>query len=198
MKNIKQNSGFTLAELLVAMAVFVVIVTVASGVFIRSIQNENRLTAVMGIQSNLDSALEQMAREIRGGYLFNNLTTGSRTCGTSGAFSNGYSSITFAGPNGTTTYSLAGGRIERDGEYLTSKDVNVQDLCFVVSQIGNTYPAQSCNPWRVNIFLDAAPAVNSANTYVTPFYLQTTVSSRVLPKDMPSGVKSQYNYAMCN
>ncbi len=192
--NSKFNEGFTLAELLVAMSIFVIIVTVSSGIFIRSMQDENRLTAIMGTQSSLNSALEQMAREIRGGYLFNDLTTGSPDCGTTGASLgslNGYSSMTFVGPNGTTTYSLSGGRIERNGDFLTSQDVNVQNLCFVFSQIAG----RSCNPWRVNIFLNAEPVASNSN--VQPFYLQTTVSSRVLPKDMPANVKSQYNYGQC-
>lgn len=195
--NFKSRSGFTLVELLVAMSIFVVIATVASGIFIRSIQNENRLVAMMGIQSSLDSTLEQMAREIRGGYLFNNLTTGTQNCGTNAMFLDGYSQMTFVGPNNTTTYALSGGRIERDGNYLTSKDIKVQNLCFLISQIGSSYPINSCNPWRVTIFLNAAPATQSAYSYVQPFYLQTTVSSRVLPKDMPADVKSQFGYA-CN
>ncbi len=196
--NSKFNEGFTLAELLVAMSIFVIIVTVASGIFIRSMQDENRLTAIMGTQSSLNSALEQMAREIRGGYLFNDLTTGSPDCGTTGASFgslNGYSSMTFVGPNGTTTYSLSGGRIERNGDFLTSQDVSVQNLCFVINQIGSPYPAvhpaDSCNPWRVNIFLNAEPVASNSN--VQPFYLQTMVSSRVLPKDMSAETKASYD-----
>jgi prepilin-type N-terminal cleavage/methylation domain-containing protein len=198
--NFKLQEGFTLAELLVAMSIFVIIITVASGIFIRSMQDENRLTALMGTQSSLNSALEQMAREIRGGYLFNDLTMGSPNCGTTGSYYgpsslNGYSFMTFVGPNGTTTYSLSGGRIERNGDFLTSQDVSVQNLCFVINQIGSPYPAlrpaDSCNPWRVSIFLNAEPV--ASNSIVQPFYLQTTVSSRVLPKDMPAGTKASYD-----
>ncbi len=195
MPNAKFSEGFTLAELLVAMAVFVIVVTVASGIFIRSMQDENRLTVLMGTQSSLNSALEQMAREIRGGYLFNDLTTGSPDCSTGGTFMNGYSSMTFVGPNGTTTYSLSGGRVERNGDFLTSQDIDVRSLCFVINQIGSPYPAirpaDSCNPWRVSIFLNAEPVASNSN--VQPFYLQTTVSSRVLPKDMSAGTKASYD-----
>ncbi len=193
--NFKLREGFTLAELLVAMSIFVMVVAVASGIFIRSMQDENRLTVLMGTQSSLNSALEQMAREIRGGYLFNDLTTGSPDCSTGGTFMNGYSSMMFVGPNGTTTYSLSGGRIARNGDFLTSQDVDVQNLCFVIDQIGSPYPnirpADSCNPWRVSIFLNAEPAASGSS--VQSFYLQTTVSSRVLPKDMSATTKASYD-----
>ncbi len=199
------KEGFTLVELLVSMSIFVVIVAIASGVFIKSIQNENHLITVMGMQGNLNIALEQMAREIRGGYLFNDssLSSAAKDCATDTVSGNpaGYSSVTFIGPSGTTTYALSSsGRIARSEggatTTITSSDVNVSNLCFIVSQanLGDSamYGADAagipCNPWRVTIFAEASP--NQTSQTIQPFNLQTTVSSRVLPKDMPVNLKT--------
>ncbi len=191
-KKLQKYMGFTIVELLVAMAVFVIVVTVATAIFIRSLQNQRRLVTVMGMQTNLDTALEQMAREVRGGYLFSASTL---TCA---------NSVSFDTASGTAvSYGLSSSSIVRNGQPITSSDVKVSNLCFIVSQapLGDagmyTNPGSPCNPWRVTVAAEVEPRVAGQSNNIEPFYLQTTVSSRVLPKDMPADIKGQYGYTSC-
>jgi prepilin-type N-terminal cleavage/methylation domain-containing protein len=178
----KAKCGFTIVELLVGMSIFVIIVSIASGIFIRSIKNERRMIVTNEVVDNLNSALELMGREIRGGYNF--------TPSPSSAGSVTNTSLTFNGPtDATVTYSFGSNSIQRNGVKITSPDIQITNLTFNVMQISN-----ACSPWRITIFIEALPA-GSGND-ISPIYLQSTISSRVLPKDMPLDYKVE-NYANC-
>lgn len=182
------KNGFTIMELLVAMSIFAVVIAVAVGIFNNSLRGERRLVSLMSVQNNMNAALEEMAREMRGGYLFTETSPmGSCT-----------STISFLSPTGqgTTTYALSSGAINRTGYYpsvgssLTTRetgtDVKVDNLCFMVNQYPtSTGAVPSCSPWRITIFASVEPAVQNPSSLIQPFDIQTTVSSRVLPKDMP-------------
>lgn len=67
-----QNSrlGFTLVELLIAIGLFTIIVSVAVGGFTNALRTQRQVSSLIATQSNVSLALEQVAREIRTGYLF--------------------------------------------------------------------------------------------------------------------------------
>ena len=176
------ESGFTIAELLVAMSIFVVLVTIATGAFIQALRSEKRLLSLMSISNNASLVLEQMAREIRTGYSFPTQSA----CGASLSFDTSAS--------GNISYGLgsAAGRgiIKRNGQDLTAANVNVSNLCFLVSRGTNV-----CNPWRVTIRATVDTFPSSAS--VKPITIQTSASSRVLPRDIPLIQKSQSQYRYC-
>ncbi|TSA46390.1 type II secretion system protein [bacterium] len=166
--------GFTIVELLVAMSIFVILITIATGAFIQALRSERRLVALMSVSNNVGLVLEQMAREIRTGYNFTlpnlpNVETLS------------FSSTASAGG---ITYSRVGGKIQRNGQNVTADNVSVTKLDFIVSQESNN----SCNPWRVTIVttVNAFPAVTDVNDIT----LQTTASSRILPREVPRTEKT--------
>ena len=57
-------------ELLVAIALFSILVSIASGGFVRALRSEREVSAMMSAESNVGIALEEMTREMRTGYLF--------------------------------------------------------------------------------------------------------------------------------
>lgn len=66
-----QNSnGFTVIELIVAMTVFVVLMSIAAGGFVHLLKNQRIVAALMTANDSASLTLEQMAREIRTGYNF--------------------------------------------------------------------------------------------------------------------------------
>jgi prepilin-type N-terminal cleavage/methylation domain-containing protein len=67
-----QRQGFTLVELLVSIALFSILVSIAAGGFVNALRTERQAAAMMAAESNVSIALEQMAREMRTGYLFCN------------------------------------------------------------------------------------------------------------------------------
>ncbi len=174
-------AGFTIIELLVAMSIFVVVTTVAVGIFKNALRGERRLVSLMSVQSNISSALEEMAREVRGGYLFE--ATSSVFCA---------STMSFLSPTGqgTTTYALSGGGISRNGVQMTGADVKVDRLCFAVNQYDQNGRYNACSPWRITILASAEPAIQNPSSLIQPIPIQTTVSSRVLPKDMPPSLNA--------
>lgn len=72
MKSARQNNrkGFTIIELLVAMTVFLIVVAITSGIFIRTIRTQRIITNMSTSLNNATLALEQIAREARTGYMF--------------------------------------------------------------------------------------------------------------------------------
>jgi len=66
-ENQKQNKGFTMIELLVAMSVFIVVITIVSGVFVTSLRSNRTSIALISANSDAQLTLEQMARMIRKG-----------------------------------------------------------------------------------------------------------------------------------
>jgi prepilin-type N-terminal cleavage/methylation domain-containing protein len=180
----KKNQGFTLVELIVAIGIFLSVVAIASGIFIRSVRTQRFIGEIMAMNSNASLALEQIMREIRSGFDLEVTDSGS-TCG---ATLGDTLTFTRARNNATTTviyrWDQAASDIERTEKIppatilttvLTAADVNVSRFCFSVSQID---PAA---PWRLSLFLQVGSRDNSlpGNTV----NLQTTVSARILPSE---------------
>lgn len=171
--------GFTLAELLVAMSVFIIVVTVAVGAFIQTLKSERHLVTLVSVANEVNSAIEQMAREMRTGYLFATSTV------------NGQGALTFYNFAGNlTTYDVSAGGVLLDNDKpITSANVVVAYLNFIVAQAGQGGVQNACYPWRVTAVLGVKAAGSAAS--VDPVYVQTTVSGRILPKDVPP----QFKYA---
>jgi len=64
------KKGFTLVETLVAITIFSIVVAIGMGGFAHALHTQGQVSALIAAQSNASIALEQMAREIRTGYLF--------------------------------------------------------------------------------------------------------------------------------
>lgn len=185
------NQGFTIVELIVAMGVFIVIVTIAVGVFVSTVRNQRSLTALMAVNNNAGSVLEQMAREMRTGYRFCGDQSGGNACDESG---NEVSFTNYAGSEvryaltatGSIVREVAGG----DAESLTASETEITYLWFTVVQHGapGGLVDDVCSPWRMTIAMGVRPRGDTDATRETK--LQTTVSSRVFPAEAPgvSGV----------
>lgn len=64
------RAGVTLVEFLVAFGIFAVLVTIATGSFIRSTRIQRSALQLMAVNDNMGIAIEQMMREMRTGYNF--------------------------------------------------------------------------------------------------------------------------------
>ncbi len=183
----RSRRGFTLVELLVAMGVFLVAVTLAIGAFVQALKAQRFVTYMMSVNSNASIALESMAREIRAGYNFSvdDLNSGS-TCSVK---DNQYDILNFTNADGQAVgYELANGSFARcagndcaAGQYtpLTASNILVDRLCFWLNNTKN----DKSSPWRVTVFLTVD--AKNQDFASTPLNLQTTVSARVLPNEAP-------------
>lgn len=158
LKSEARHAGFTLIELMVAMGLFVIVIGISSGTFIRSLRTQRQVVALMAANDNASFTLEQMTREIRTGTAF--VSSGSV--------------LSFVNDSDETVeYALVGGGIERNGRRLTSSNVLVSYLSF--SLLGSE-PGDGLST-RVTIRLGVS-ARGPMESFVTR--LQTVVSSRVL------------------
>lgn len=190
-----RRAGFTLVELLVSIALFSILVSIAAGGFVNALRSEREAAAMMSAQSNVSIALEQMTREMRTGYLFCNTiggTSPSPACASSCIVD-----PSVPDPNAPDThfwqcsnfleyYNASGQRIDYsldsqgvlyrsvDGtaQPLTGSNVSIKYLTFEIW--GNT-EGDHWNP-RVTVSIGVAP--NDPTVNWTTASLQTSVSAR--------------------
>lgn len=170
-KKIKKDNGFTLVEFIVAMSVFVILLTIATGIFVKSIQAQRDVVNRLAVISNAGLALEQMSREIRTGHNFSLVG----------------SVLEFKNKDGNNvTYKNVDSMVERtvltvSGSnvfYLTSPKVKVEDLLFTLKQSATNDKPEKCNPQKITISLKVgSDNLDDRDNMI----LQTTISSRVLP-----------------
>ena len=165
MRHLNKQSGFTIVEILVSTLVFSIIAIVVSGVFVQVLDLEQRSFASQKVQENGLFIMELMSREIRVSQIQNQ---NSPDCTAT--------SLTIIHPvNGTVTYSLNDGVLQRTADGVTTNlstpDVAFSRLNFCVMGSGPTDHIQS----RVAIL---ASIQNKNGKQIISTSFETTVSSR--------------------
>lgn len=75
------RSGVTLIEFVVAFGIFSMLITIASGSFVRAVRTQRAALQLMSVNDNMGITLEQMMREMRTGYHFCTATAGMNLAG---------------------------------------------------------------------------------------------------------------------
>jgi len=180
----KTKKGFTITELLVAMAVFAIVIVIVVGIFIQGLRSQRILNHLMAINDNTALVIEQASREMRTGYGFCPV---ERPCTPVAMnFTN------FRGEAVSYQFDLGAGNIVRNGVVLTTPEAFIGEAGFIWSQNDNDADMDNdaCNPWRISIFM----SVRSANPDIQQVSrIQTTVSSRVLPVEAPNASQEIIN-----
>lgn len=179
-----KKEGFTIVEMIVAVAIFLTIIAVVFGIFIRSVRTQRFVNDIMSMNSNASLSLEQIMRELRSGFNFETTNTYSGSvCESAGL----YDTLSFTRVRGTDTtdviytWDSEAGTIERtEGilptSVLTAADVDVRQLCFFMLH------NKVNDPWRISLFLKVGPRFNSDPE--NEVNIQTTVSARILPSEL--------------
>ncbi|MBU4387845.1 hypothetical protein KJ644_05295 [Candidatus Dependentiae bacterium] len=162
-----------MVELLVAIGLFVILMGIATGGFIRAMRTQGALVELMAVNDNASLTLEQMAREIRTGYNFNKISD------TELQFVNQFNLV--------VGYRLRDNAIERaskdetaglieetDCKKITADNVKIANFKIILlgNEAGDGYPP------RITIGL----SVGSTGKYLENILtnIQTTISARVL------------------
>ncbi|HRU35778.1 MAG TPA: prepilin-type N-terminal cleavage/methylation domain-containing protein [Candidatus Paceibacterota bacterium] len=159
---IQKSQGFTIVEMLVSTAIFLIVLTITTSLFLVNVRTQRYLLASVNASENISYAIEVMGREIR---------TGKN-------FSSSNNSLSFLNTkNETVKYSLINDRVKREvggqSEFLTSENIEVTNLNFRV--LGNS-PDDSLQT-RVTILLEVKTKAGNQNLITN---LETTLSSRQL------------------
>lgn len=218
MKVSSKQTGFTLIEMIVALAVFSFVITIAVGALLMLMSASKRLQGEQSVMTNLSFALDSMTREIRTGSfyycdsqpnsngsnnMFNpavNLDTllgnsyrdcvdGNKYNGNSTrlhglAFKEGGDSITASGERILYYFDSQEGKIYRRvgggaPESIVSSGIVIKKMEFFVTGSKKLSLGGSNNDDQpaVTIFIEAA---ESTDATAKSYYLQTTVTQRIL------------------
>jgi prepilin-type N-terminal cleavage/methylation domain-containing protein len=181
-KNFKTNiglsarAGFTLVELLIAVSLFVVIVTVSIGAIVSIFDANRKAQSSKTVVDNLNLSIENMARTIRfgGDYYCGISSSGTNNCPLTPDSS---LSVTFGGKR--IIYTLDGSAIKRSddgGPYIaiTSQDTYIDYMKFYVLNAGTSNTKQ---PYVIAVIKGH---VSNKPTVQTIFSIETLMSQRTL------------------
>ncbi len=164
------RKGFTVIEMIVAVGLFSVVVSIAAGGFINALRAQRQAAGLIAANSNVSLAIEQIAREIRTGVSFC-AEIGSCITRNEIAFRNGYGEdVVYRLEDGAIKRGIVGG----DFEIITAANVRVHDLVFILN---GTDPVDGLQP-RITMVVK----VSSREPVLTGniITLQTTVTSRLI------------------
>lgn len=152
----------TIIELLLALSIFSIFITIAIGGFIQALGNQKLTLLLMEGNDTVSLAIEQISREVRTGTDFS-VSSDGRTLSFKNARKN---SILF------TLDDIEGRirRVENGSEgFITSKNPNVRVSRFNIQKTG-------VNPERITISLRVAISYKSIGDITTD--IQTTIAPR--------------------
>ncbi len=185
------KKGFTLIELLVAITVFAVITGVAAGGFTNALHTQREISALISAQSNVSLAMEQIAREIRTGYLFCRDVSGAAQCtcvdgSACGVVPQGETKTAvdlnfYNAAASHVIYSLNNNTLQKSdpsvsgsAQALTGNNVSVKYLLFTLS--GNA-EGDHWTP-RITISIGIAPSSSEPAIANDVLNLETSISAR--------------------
>ena len=180
--------GFTLIEIIVAVALFAAVMVVSVGAILSISDASRKAQGVRSAMDNLNFVLEAMAREMRVGSSYHCITGPALPVSPSGpedCSDTGGSAITFLDSSGVRVwYTLSDGVIKKfEGTVLadasqllevTAPEITVDTLSFYVS---GSLAGEGKQP---RIWITVTGSAETGKRVRTEFQLQTTVSQRLI------------------
>jgi type II secretory pathway pseudopilin PulG len=163
------NKGFTIIELIVAIASFIIILSITLGGFTGALKTQRQTIGLINANNNASLILEQMAREIRTGYNFPNSTTQELK------FTNSEGKNVCYKQNGTAIVKgIDTGSGCSSYKKITADDVEVKYLNFMIT---GENPSDNKQPF-ITILMGISSQEASVKGIVVN--LQTSISPRPL------------------
>jgi len=182
------EEGFTLVEMITAVAIFSIVMIVAMGALLAVINANKQNQALQTAINNLNLAMEMMSREIRVGYTYH--------CGDTGTITEpnnceeGQSSLAFepfdgssSNPDDQIIFKLENKRIKRSDDggasflFLTAPVVVLEELKFYVAGANSGDDIQPRVLISASGYVDLGSIGERGKSY---FNLQTTASQRII------------------
>lgn len=177
--------GFTLVEMMVSVAIFAVVMTIALGSLLAMSESDRKVQTLKSVVNNLNFALDAMSRSIRTGTSYH-CDIAQGTPSTARDCSTAASSFAYLNADGQTVgYCLSSGALRRSvtsgslssscssSEYspITSSEVQISNLSFYVQGAEQT----GVQP-KVTILISGTVRVSQGES--SDFNLQTSVTQR--------------------
>lgn len=168
------KSGISLIEFITAISIFIIALTIVTGVFFSIFQVSRRSTATQNVLDEARFILEVMAKEIRTGNTFSQI-------GGVIQFTDAKGNLINYRQN-TANYTIEKCEIippatcaETDFAAITSSQIKINNLSFILS---GQMPSDGLQP-RITISMTVSSKGDKAES-ITDITLQTTVSQRDL------------------
>lgn len=179
---LKATAGFTLIEMMVALSIFTVVMTVALGSLLTLIDANKKAQALQTITTNLNYVIDDISRNARVG--------GQYRCANSNNLSNldtpkdcsdGKGLLAFLSTSGDRiVYRLSDGHIEKSANggatfvQVTSNEIDVLVLRFYVS---GSSAGDSEQP---RVVISMSGTIGQGASYETDFNIQTSITERII------------------
>ncbi|MBI5134275.1 MAG: type II secretion system protein [Candidatus Taylorbacteria bacterium] len=182
----KGERAFTLVEVLVSVSIFAMVMLIATGSVFSIVEANKKTHTLKSVMTNLNFALESMARDTRVG--FNYVCDGSGSCQSGGSVFrykanrdiDGDGNYNSADANDQIEYSLVSGRIQKrvygtipSTTDITASDINITLLRFYVT---GTAANDGLQP-KVVMTLKGDAGTGKTKS---EFNIQTTISQRAI------------------
>ena len=188
----KSMKGFSIIEVLIAVAIFSVTMLVAAGSLVSLLDANQKARTQALVIGNLEAALNSMSRHIREGSEYLILDSGAtidyvRAGGVS-SNSDDHTRFSFDAGSGRILRSDNGGV---DYQPITSDDINIQNMSFelISNSIANELP-------RILVAV-AGETTNTLTKTVSAFNVQTTISERAEVVHSASGGTTPPANSLC-
>lgn len=189
-KKTKNNKGFTLIEVMVSSSIFIIVMLIVSGAVAGIMAANRKSISMRSSMDNLDVALRDMTKTISFGKIYHCSNTTPPSLTSSLDCPGGSSILNLKDQSGySITYSLVTGRITRTDSntgattYLTSTDINITNLKFIVSGSdpfvsgsGVTCSTTDCYQPKVLIAMSGTVGTGGSQS---SFSLETLVTQRL-------------------
>jgi len=182
-------TGFTLVEMLVAIGIFAVVMTMTAAAFLNITDLQAKTESFRKVNDNLNFAMEAMMREIREGYNYKCATGGDCVDEEPSQIisfkwldldiANGNKEKTISYEKKTSddnVYSYINRTFDGAESRITSDSVNIENLKFTVNGVGTGDEKQPL----VTISLTAKAGKGKTEKTKSSLNIQTTVSQRKL------------------
>ena len=177
--------GFTLIEIMVSLAIFAIVMTIAAGSLLTIVNANRKSQSLQSVMNNLAFALENMVRNMRTGTSYHCGSLGN--LGTPQNCSGGDDFLALEAVGGSSgvvsdqiVYRLNGSRVEKSGDGganflpITAPEIEVTNLVFYVEG------ADSGDGEQPKIIMTIAGNAGNRPETNTSFSLQTSISQRIL------------------
>lgn len=175
-----KTKGFTLIELMVSVAIFTIVMTIALGALLSITAAERKAETIKAVINNLHFALDSMSRSIRTGTNYNCDSSGGDCAsgGTRLSFLDAQGrTVTYCRGNGSACNALGTSLLQSTGSgfvEITSSEVKINNFAFYVkgAPLGDNLQP------RVTITLSGVVMLNTS-TQQSAFDIQTTITQRL-------------------
>ena len=189
--------GFTIVEMMVSLALFTIVMTIAAGAFLSLIGGSGQLQSEQTIMTSLNFAMDSMTREIRTGTRYYcgddlNPAIDDATLSLTRNCPRGEDGISFVESGSSLSNGSTGGRIsyyfdstaeqmmrqigDDAPQKMLSSDVVLKYMQFFVTGAGNLSVGGDTQQPTVTVILEAKDPNDTTKVYT----LETTVTQREL------------------